>query len=380
MTFRQMLENQSDFVKHSEAWIVSSMPRGGLQMVQPANVGDAWLKPYARQFHTEDAPTWRAIIEGRPLRGDECWPGGLEASTYYRGFLRPGGLRYMAVAPLAAPVMEGYAGAIHVYRTAELGDFSDQELHRLSEIAGELNKAESDARAIRTPASCAVPQSWVHRPRTRQLVLDAKLKSCLGDMHDLDDRVAAQILSDARKRLQHANGNAVAARLAVPDTHGDLWTFRVMPYPYYPAFGQGPVLFYCMQPEFCDWKTIRSTDVVADESVARLIPALQYMQEEFYKGPTLNQIAKTVHLSPFHFHRRFADLLGITPKHFLLECQIFQAKKFLAEGEKDLVEIAKMCGFAHQSHFTSRFKQATGLTPTRWRKFAWKLEQANGHG
>jgi AraC family transcriptional regulator len=35
-----------------------------------------------------------------------------------------------------------------------------------------------------------------------------------------------------------------------------------------------------------------------------------------------------------------------------------------------LAEIATACGFAHQSHFTSRFKQATGLTPTRWRRFA----------
>jgi AraC family transcriptional regulator len=41
-----------------------------------------------------------------------------------------------------------------------------------------------------------------------------------------------------------------------------------------------------------------------------------------------------------------------------------------------LSEIAKECGFAHQSHFTSRFKQATGLTPTRWRRLAADLEKA----
>jgi len=63
-------------------------------------------------------------------------------------------------------------------------------------------------------------------------------------------------------------------------------------------------------------------------------------------------------------------LLGITPKHFLLDCQIMQSKKDLLEGNKDLVKIAKDCGFAHQSHFTSRFKQATGLPPTRWRRLA----------
>jgi AraC family transcriptional regulator len=50
------------------------------------------------------------------------------------------------------------------------------------------------------------------------------------------------------------------------------------------------------------------------------------------------------------------------------------------ERKVALAEIAAECGFAHQSHFTSRFKQATGLTPTRWRRFATELasEEASG--
>jgi AraC family transcriptional regulator len=40
------------------------------------------------------------------------------------------------------------------------------------------------------------------------------------------------------------------------------------------------------------------------------------------------------------------------------------------------VDIASSCGFAHQSHFTSRFKQATGLTPTRWRKLVQKNQES----
>ena len=100
------------------------------------------------------------------------------------------------------------------------------------------------------------------------------------------------------------------------------------------------------------------------------MPALKFMQEHFASGPTLVDIAKTVQLSPFHFHRRFTELLGLTPKQFLLECQINQAKTDLLAREKELAQIAKDCGFAHQSHFTSRFKQATGFTPTRWRRMA----------
>src|SRR3712207_790588 len=101
------------------------------------------------------------------------------------------------------------------------------------------------------------------------------------------------------------------------------------------------------------------------------------MQEEFQRGPTLVDIARQVELSPFHFHRRFTELLGLTPKQFLLDCQIHQAKVDLLARKKELVQIAKECGFAHQSHFTSRFKQATGLTPTRWRRMATARAEAS---
>ena len=92
-----------------------------------------------------------------------------------------------------------------------------------------------------------------------------------------------------------------------------------------------------------------------------------------HKNPTLDDIARKAHLSPFHFHRRFTDLIGQTPKHFLLGCQIHEAKRGLVSRRRELTQIASDTGFAHQSHFTSRFKQATGLTPTRWRRLAAEI-------
>ena len=88
------------------------------------------------------------------------------------------------------------------------------------------------------------------------------------------------------------------------------------------------------------------------------------------------EIATTAGLSPFHFHRRFTDLLGLTPKQFLLDCQIHEAKTKLVEMAKELSDIARECGFAHQSHFTSRFKQVTGYTPTRWRRMILDREES----
>jgi AraC-like DNA-binding protein len=222
---------------------------------------------------------------------------------------------------------------------------------------------------------------WAHRLPQRQFVFDARSRCVYGNevFSSLDDRLRQQITQHCGHRLSRL-GNATeiqADRLQMPDSRGDLWTFRVVPFKSYGAFGTGAYVFFCLQPEASDWATIRPNDFQADPEMVRLVPAVRFMQQEFHRSPSLGEIARVVHLSPFHFHRRFTELLGLTPKHFLLECQIYEAKRQLMARQKHLSQIASDCGFAHQSHFTSRFKQATGLTPTRWRRVAQDLQRAS---
>ncbi len=221
------------------------------------------------------------------------------------------------------------------------------------------------------------PATWTPRAGSRQIVIGANLKPIIADgLALLDQRISDQIHADARHRLQHLGSQSMTSdRLALSDSTGQLRNFRAVAYKNYPALGEGAVVFYGALPGFCEWSSLRSADVSADPELARLVPAIQFMTEHFRRGPTLGEIAKHVHLSPFHFHRRFTELLGITPKHFLLECQIFQAKRMLYGRDTELADIAKFCGFAHQSHFTSRFKQFSGLTPTRWRKWALRNDE-----
>src|SRR5208282_4646379 len=194
-------------------------------------------------------------------------------------------------------------------------------------------------------------------------------------LEDMDERVREQLLQDARHRLPQLSGQTMTSdRVIFPDSKGQNCIFRAVAYRAYPALGSGPVIFYNQMPTYCEWLSVRAADFAADTELNRLVPAMLFMAENYRRGPTLGEIAKHVHLSPFHFHRRFTELLGITPKHFQLECQIFHAKRLLFGCDTELAEISKVCGFAHQSHFTSRFKQFTGLTPTRWRKMSVKAD------
>jgi AraC-like DNA-binding protein len=291
------------------------------------------------------------------------------------------GLAHAVAVPLASPVLEGYPGAVHLCRTAEGGEFSSADLQKVNDISADFAERIASTRASRRSA-CSPDVPSVGRPTARFLILDANLKpkNPAGTTTDLDDRLRHEMVEQAKRRLSHLNGDVQAAdRVLLADSHGDRWPYRLVTFRRYPALGDGPFTFFCLQPDCCEWGIVRATDFQADPELARLIPALRFMQQEFHRGPTLVDIAKTVHLSPFHFHRRFSELLGLTPKQFLLDCQIHLAKAELLSGEKELAQVAKECGFAHQSHFTSRFKQATGLTPTRWRRMALARREASSN-
>jgi AraC-like DNA-binding protein len=359
------------------------MPRGGLQIVQPASAAERWVRAYGSEFHAEDSASWRAIIENRTISDDEGGSVDAARSRYHREFLADAKLRHGVVAPVKAPLLPGFDGALHLYRTAEQGKFTEAEIKIVTETAQQISVSAKESRAQRVHGDCAEQPAWVPRVTSRLIIYNAALQPVFADgLKDLEERIAEQLVDDARRRLQHLDGHPVYSdRVALADSSGQLWVFRAVAYRSYPALGDGAMVFYCLMPTFCEWISLRASDVSADSELSRLVPAIQYMHEHFRRGPTLGEISRHVHLSPFHFHRRFTELLGITPKHFLLECQIFQAKRLLYGRQAELAEIAKTCGFAHQSHFTSRFKQFVGLTPTRWRKLALRGEEsARGHG
>jgi AraC-like DNA-binding protein len=332
-------------------------------------------------MHAHDRLTWQAISRGQAVRATDGWSAGeFENSRFHREFMLGNGLSFAIAAPLSAPVLDGYPGAIHLYRNNAQGDFSDTDFARFSEFAKELDAAIIRIREQRAAGQHA-PRDPLQQPQARLFLLDARLNSPLAnaDPNVLESRLHERLLEDARKRFEHVNGHDTADRVSLPDSRNDLWNFRVVVHRSYPALGDGSFVFYCLEPSSHDWALLKPSDFAADPEIMRLLPAMQFMAEQFHRGPTLVEISKTVHLSPFHFHRRFTELLGITPKHFLLDCQIEQAKGALLAREKDLVKIASECGFAHQSHFTSRFKQATGLTPTRWRRMALEVSKAGGN-
>ncbi len=104
--------------------------------------------------------------------------------------------------------------------------------------------------------------------------------------------------------------------------------------------------------------------VVEDERIAL---ALAYLHENFHSAPSLAQVAKKVHISPFHFHRLFTRQVGVSPKHYLQKKQLQEAKWLLRQGGVPIGEIATRTGFSSHGHFTSTFHRVVGASPSDYR-------------
>jgi AraC-like DNA-binding protein len=364
-SFRQFVDDLNREIPCSEALLLTTLPRGGLQIAQPQKVIESFLKAYVRQWHTEDEVSWKAITSGQPARSK---PSG----RYTEQFLSVFGYMHAAAVVVQDPILAGYPGALQLLRSTEEGPFSTAELEKLETFGEQLTASLRESHMSRTVVQHGSPVDSIPTD-VRYFVFNPQGVALLGKaaFDRLDENISHQIVREVTRRLQqHEPTPMSSVRLQLPDAKGDNWTVNVVTFSQYPALAATPVAFVCLLPSGPDWAMLRPTDLAADAEMSRLVPAMKFMQQEYSRGPTLTEIAKTVHLSPFHFHRRFTELFGLTPKHFLLECQIHDAKTELLGGEKELSKIASDCGFAHQSHFTSRFKQATGLTPTRWRRMA----------
>ncbi|HEX8912118.1 MAG TPA: AraC family transcriptional regulator [Humisphaera sp.] len=373
---RHLLDILRPHASFAQGLVVTTLPRGGLQIAQPLNVSESVLRAFSEGLHTEDRLTWQAVMTARPVRLSEL---PAERNGYVDQVLAPLGVKHALALPLSGPVLDGYPGAVHLLRTAEQGEFTADEVAALTQAVKAFEVDLSQARAGKRGTFGAQHVTQIARPQVNIVVLDGQLRphTPQDGWSTLDDGLRHNMVEQARRQFQHLNGTeAHLDRITVSDGHGDLWVYNRVVYKKYPALGDGPFTFFCLQPECADWSTVKSADLQADPELSRLMPAVKFMHTEYGRGPTLAEISQQVKLSPFHFHRRFTELLGMTPKQYMLACQIHQAKVELLAGQKELAQIAKECGFAHQSHFTSRFKQATGLTPTRWRRMAMRRGQA----
>jgi AraC family transcriptional regulator len=90
---------------------------------------------------------------------------------------------------------------------------------------------------------------------------------------------------------------------------------------------------------------------------------LNYILKHLKDDLSLGKLAQIANYSPFHFQKIFKQVVGETPKQYIIKIKLESAIGFLIiHKTKSITEIAHDCGFSSPSIFARSFKNYFGVS------------------
>ena len=99
-----------------------------------------------------------------------------------------------------------------------------------------------------------------------------------------------------------------------------------------------------------------------------ILNAQLYIEENFRKDFTIDEIAERSSMSRRNFVRRFKKATNNTPLEYLQRVKVEAAKKGLEKGTENVSSLMYDVGYNDARTFREVFKRHTGLTPRDYRR------------
>lgn len=96
----------------------------------------------------------------------------------------------------------------------------------------------------------------------------------------------------------------------------------------------------------------------------------EFMDQHYDEPLSIAQLAKMANISPKYFVDLFKKTYGISAMDYLTSVRINHAKRYLAESEARLRDIALKVGYKDEFYFSRKFKKEVGVSPSDFAKDA----------
>lgn len=120
-----------------------------------------------------------------------------------------------------------------------------------------------------------------------------------------------------------------------------------------------------------DKQSLAQTEVVSNYSYTalyrRMKKAFRYIADNFDQEISLDEVARSVHLSRSAFCRYFKKITNKSFVHYLNEFRVKSACQFLLQYDYTISQIGFACGFNNLSNFNRQFKKLMNCTPSEYR-------------
>lgn len=106
-----------------------------------------------------------------------------------------------------------------------------------------------------------------------------------------------------------------------------------------------------------------------DEHGNHLVRQAQtYIQENYQKDLSLDELSKELDISPYYFSKLFKEETGSNFVEYLTSLRMSRAKELLKDENRSMKEICMEVGYSDPNYFSRIFKRNFGVTPTEYRE------------
>lgn len=99
--------------------------------------------------------------------------------------------------------------------------------------------------------------------------------------------------------------------------------------------------------------------------------AKTYIEANFHRDISLEEVSRTINISPYYFSRMFKEETGVTFIEYLTEERMKRARQLLEDRRLSIKEVCLESGYSDPNYFSRIFKKAEGVTPTEYRERLW---------
>lgn len=116
-----------------------------------------------------------------------------------------------------------------------------------------------------------------------------------------------------------------------------------------------------------------------DTTYKQIEKAIKYIDENFKEHPSVDEVAKNIGMSKYHFIRVFKEYVGVTPKQFLHCVTLNYAKEHIKES-KSILDSSLDIGLSSTSRLHELFVNLIGVTPKEWKEKGKDVHITYGFG
>lgn len=105
----------------------------------------------------------------------------------------------------------------------------------------------------------------------------------------------------------------------------------------------------------------------APQNAQKFDSVINYINSNFTANISVSDISRKFGYDESYFCRKFKKSTGVTVTQYIRTQRLERARELLQKTDESVRHIAISCGFIDAAYFTNRFRDAYGISPTKYR-------------